>query len=65
VFQVASRTGLMWVPSLGQHLLIQSLLRGDAPRALHVALSAGATLAIGIALTAIAARLYTREKILG
>ncbi|MBS0376079.1 MAG: ABC transporter permease [Proteobacteria bacterium] len=65
VFQVASRTGLMWVPSLGQHLLIQSLLRGEVPSALHVLLSAGSTLAIGVALTAIAARLYAREKILG
>ncbi len=65
LYQVPSRTSLMWVPSLSQHLLIQSLLRGEAPRALHVLLSVGATLLIGALLARIAARLYEREKILG
>jgi sodium transport system permease protein len=65
LYQVPSRTSLMWVPSLGQHLLIQSLLRGEEPRALHLFLSAGATLAIGALLARIAARLYEREAILG
>jgi sodium transport system permease protein len=65
LYQVPSRTGLMWVPSLSQHLLIQSLLRGEDPQALHVLLSAGATLAIGALLARIAARLYERERILG
>ena len=65
LYQVPSRTALMWVPSLGQHLLIQSLLRGEAPDALHVLLSAGATLAAGALLARVAARLYEREQILG
>jgi len=65
LYQVPSRTSLMWVPSLSQHLLIQSLLRGEQPRALHVLLSVGATLLIGALLARIAARLYEREKILG
>ncbi len=65
LYQVPSRTALMWVPSLGQHLLIQSLLRGETPRALHVALSVGATALIGALLAWVATRLYAREKILG
>ena len=65
LYQVPSRLSLMWVPSLSQHLLIQSLLRGEQPLALHVLVSAGATLLIGALLAWIAARLYEREKILG
>jgi sodium transport system permease protein len=65
LYQVPSRTDLMWVPSLGQHLLIESLLKGEPPRPAHVLLSAASTLAIGALLAAIAARLYGREKILG
>jgi sodium transport system permease protein len=65
LYQVPSRTALMWVPSLSQHLLIQSLLRGEPPQPLHVLLSVGATLAIGALLAALAARLYRRERILG
>jgi sodium transport system permease protein len=65
LYQVPSRTSLMWVPSLSQHLLIQSLLRGEQPKATHVLLSVGATLLIGALLARVAARLYEREKILG
>jgi sodium transport system permease protein len=65
VYQVAPRLGLMWVPSLSQHLLIQSLLRGDALGGASVALSASVTLGLGALLALLAARLYAREKILG
>jgi sodium transport system permease protein len=65
LYQVPSRLSLMWVPSLSQHLLIQSLLRGEQPKALHVLVSVGATLLIGALLAWIAAQLYEREKILG
>jgi sodium transport system permease protein len=65
LYQVPSRTALMWVPSLSQHLLIESLLRGEQPQPLHVLLSAGATLALGALLAWGAGRLYAREKILG
>lgn len=56
---------LMAVPSLGQHFLMTALLRGDPldPRA--VAVSVGASLALGLALAWLAARLYRREGILG
>jgi sodium transport system permease protein len=56
---------LMMIPSLSQHLLATSLMRGDAIPWLHVLISAGTTLALGVVLVLIAIRLYQREAILG
>jgi sodium transport system permease protein len=56
---------LMAVPSLSQHFLITSVLRDEPIPALHLALSVGVTLAVGIALALFAGRLYHREKLLG
>jgi sodium transport system permease protein len=55
----------MLVPSLSQHFLITSLLRGESLPAAWVALSAGASLALGALLVLAAGRLYTRERLLG
>lgn len=57
--------GLMAVPSLSQHLIATSLMRGDPIPALHVLISAGTTLALGALLVWLAVRLYQREAILG
>jgi len=65
IYQIAPRPWLMWIPSLSQHLLIQSLLRGDPIAPGAVALSASFTLAAGVLLAELAARLYSRERILG
>lgn len=56
---------LMFVPSLSQHLLSTNLLRGDSIPFMHVAISAGTTLAVGISLALLTIRLYRREAILG
>ena len=56
---------LMAVPSLGQHFLITSLLRDEPLPKAYLALSVGATLALGAALIAVAGRLYRREALLG
>jgi len=56
---------LMAVPSLSQHLIATSLMRGDSIPALHVLICAGTTLALGALLVGIAIRLYRREAILG
>ena len=56
---------LMTIPSLSQHLLATSLMRGDAIPPLHVAISAGTTLLLGALLVLLAIRLYKREAILG
>ncbi len=56
---------LMLIPSLGQHFLITRLLRAEPIPPLHLALSAGATLALGALLMRLAGRLYRRESLLG
>lgn len=63
--ELAASTPLMLVPSLSQHFLITTLLRGEPLLPIHVALSAGASLALGVALAVIAGRLYRRESLLG
>ena len=56
---------LMAVPSLSQHFLMTSVLRGEWPTATEVVLSAGTSLLLGAVLAWIAGRLYEREAILG
>ena len=56
---------LMAIPSLSQHLLATSLMRGDAIPPSYVVISAGMTLALGALLVWLAVRLYRREAILG
>lgn len=56
---------LMAVPSLSQHFLVTSLLRAEPIPGSYLAISVGATLAIGLALAAAAGRLYRREALLG
>jgi sodium transport system permease protein len=65
VLEVAPSPALMAVPSLSQHLLMQGLLRGEPLPASHALISVASTLALGVALTWLAGRLYGREKILG
>ena len=56
---------LMAVPSLGQHFLMTSLLRGEGVDPAAFAVSAGTSLLLGVALAWLAGRLYEREAILG
>lgn len=56
---------LMAVPSLGQHFLIMGLLRNEPLPLGEVAISVGATLALGALLVGAAGRLYRREALLG
>jgi sodium transport system permease protein len=56
---------LMTIPSLSQHLLATSLMRGDAIPPLHALISAGTTLLFGAVFVGLAIRLYKREAILG
>ena len=55
----------MFIPSLSQHLILVDMIKNEPINALHVAISAGSTLAIGAVLTWICARLYRREGLLG
>jgi sodium transport system permease protein len=56
---------LMAVPSLSQHLLATSLMRGDVIPALNVLICTVTTLALGAILVGVAIKLYQREAILG
>jgi sodium transport system permease protein len=56
---------LMAIPSLSQHLLATSLMRGDPIAPLHVAISFATTLLLGGVLVWVATRLYRRDAILG
>jgi sodium transport system permease protein len=56
---------LMTIPSLSQHLLATSLMRGDAIPPLHALISGGTTLLLGALFVVLAIRLYKREAILG
>jgi sodium transport system permease protein len=56
---------LMTIPSLSQHLLATSLMRGDAIPPLHALISGGTTLLLGALFVLLAIRLYKREAILG
>jgi sodium transport system permease protein len=65
VLDVQPQASLMLVPSLSQHFVIQALMRGDPLPATWLALSVGATLALGLLLAWLAGNLYRRESILG
>lgn len=63
--ELAPTLSLMAVPSLSQHFLITTLLRGEPLEAGYVALSVACSLALGVSLSWLAGRLYRRESLLG
>ena len=65
VLELPLATQWVWIPSMGQHLLIQALLRGDAIGAGDVVLLIGSTLLLGAAGVALVLRLYERDRLLG
>ncbi|MGA1770484.1 MAG: ABC transporter permease [Steroidobacteraceae bacterium] len=65
LLDVKAAPGLMLIPSMSQHLLIQGLLRGEPLSATFLAVSGLSTLTLGVLLTLLAGWLYQRERILG
>ena len=55
---------MMAIPTFGQQILINQLMRGEVINTLHLILSTIATLLVALVLIAIAVRLYGRERIL-
>jgi ABC-type Na+ efflux pump permease subunit len=55
----------MFVPSLSQHLLLVDMVKNEPVNELHVLISVSSTLALGVLLTWVCARLYRREGLLG
>ena len=54
----------MLIPTFGQQILINQLMRGEGVSVVNVAVSVGVTLALAVALTAVAVRLFSREQVL-
>jgi sodium transport system permease protein len=65
VLNLVPTAALMAVPSLGQHFLIQALLRAETPPLAHLLISVASSLTLGALLVAVAGRLYRRETLLG
>ena len=62
---MTKQTSYMFVPSLSQHLLLINMVKNEPVNVTHVVISVCSTLAFGILLTWICARLYRREGLLG
>lgn len=60
---VAPTPAAMSIPTFGQQILINQVMRGEAIDPLHLAISAGVTLLLGLALVGLAIRLYGRERV--
>ncbi len=65
ILTLRPRFEFMFVPSLSQHLLLIDMVKNEPINPLHVAISAASSLAIGILLAWVCARLYRREGLLG
>ena len=65
ILTLRPRFEFMFVPSLSQHLLLVDMIKNEPLAPLHVGVSVLSTLAIGVVLTLICARLYRREGLLG
>ena len=61
---VKSNLWMMLIPTFGQQLLINQVMRGETLSALNVAVSAAVTLLFGVAFIFVAIRLYQREQVL-
>ncbi len=65
ILTLRPRLEFMFIPSLSQHLLLVDMIKNEPINMLHAGISAGSTLVFGAILTAICARLYRREGLLG
>ena len=59
------RFEFMFVPALSQHLILVDMIRNEPVNALHLAVSALSSLAVGAVLSWVCVRLYHREALLG
>ena len=58
------RLWMMLIPTFGQQLLINQVMRGEVLDPLNVAVSAAVTVVVGVVLTVIAIKMYERESML-
>jgi sodium transport system permease protein len=65
IYSLKTRSSLMFIPSLSQHLLMTSVLKDEPVAALDVWVSAAASLAVALLLMVLTARHWRRETMLG
>ncbi len=65
ILTLRPRFEFMFVPSLSQHLLLVDMVKNEPLNPTNVAVSVASTLALGILMTLVCARLYRRESLLG
>jgi sodium transport system permease protein len=65
IYSLKTKTALMLIPSLSQHLLMTSVLKDEPIAAVDVLLSAGSALTLAFLLIAVTARHWRRETMLG
>jgi len=65
IYSLKTKSSLMVVPSLSQHLLMTSVLKAQPVAAGDVWVSAGASLGLAALFTVLTARLWRRETLLG
>jgi len=65
IYSLKTKSSLMFIPSLSQHLLMTSVLKDEAVAPLDVWVSAAASLAVALVLMVLTARHWRRETMLG
>ncbi len=65
IYSLKTRSSLMFIPSLAQHLLMTSLLKDEPFAALDVLVSSAASLGLALVLIVLTARHWRRETMLG
>ena len=65
IYSLKTKSSLMFIPSLSQHLLMTSVLKDEPIAALDVWVSAGASLGAALVLIMWTARHWRRETMLG
>jgi sodium transport system permease protein len=65
IYSLKTKSSLMFIPSLSQHLLMTSVLKDEPIAALDAWVSAAASLAVALILVALTARHWRRETMLG
>jgi sodium transport system permease protein len=65
IYSLKTKSALMFIPSLSQHLLMTSILKDEPILVLDVVVSAAASLALALLLFVLTARHWRRETMLG
>jgi len=65
IYSLKTKSALMLIPSLSQHLLMTSVLKDEAIAPLDIVVSAGSALSLALVLVLVTARHWRRETMLG